>query len=364
MIPLLLAVVVATAQAASPAAIEADAWRAVQERRAADAERLFHQLTALRPDEARAWLGYAAAALLAGRDADARPRLERAIALEPARADAALLLSDVFYRQGRAVDAIRVLERAAAAGAADAALAGRLARLRAEQDLHAGFNQSNSARFTVLFEGPPEQSLADAVIADLDAAWARIAGTLFAPPAGPITVTLYTERQFTDITRAPAWAAAAYDGRIRVPMRGALADRAELARVLTHELAHAFVRASAPRNVPAWLDEGIASVVEPRDLEWAREEVRAAGRLLPPSALGGSFRHLGGDRARLAYAQSALLVAAMLERHPPGALNALLADLGRGVPFDAAFRSRMYESFEAFFDRFASALGVPYDGAG
>lgn len=206
MIPLLLAVVIATAQAASPAAIEADAWRAVQERRAADAERLFDELTSRRPDDARAWLGYAAAALLAG----------------------------------RAADAIRVLERAAAAGAADRALAGRLARLRAEQDLHAGFNQSNSARFTVLFEGPPEQSLAEAVIADLDAAWERIAAALFAPPAGPITVTLYTERQFTDITRAPAWAAAAYDGRIRVPMRGALADRAELARVLTHELAHAF----------------------------------------------------------------------------------------------------------------------------
>ncbi len=364
MIPLLLAVVLTTAQAAPGPALENDAWHAIRDRRADDAERLFEQLTSRQPEDARAWLGYAAAALLRGRDVDARPRLERALTLEPANAEAALLLADVFYRQGRAIDSIRVLERAAAAGAQDAAVSSRLARLRAEQDLHAGFNQANSARFTVLMEGPPEHSLAAAVVQDLDAAWDHISTTLFTQPQGTITVTLYTESQFTDITRAPAWAAAAYDGRIRVPVRGALADRAELKRVLTHELAHAFVRAAAPRNVPTWLDEGIASVVEPRSLEWARAQALEAGRLLAPSSLRGSFRTLDGDDARLAYAQSALLVQAMIDLHSAGAVNALLGDLGRGVAFDAAFRSRMYEPFELFFDRFASALGLPYDGAG
>ena len=363
MILLLAAVaVVSMAQAPAPT-LAADAWRALQERRAADAERLFQDLTTRRPEDARAWVGFAAAALLRGRDADARPRLEQALALDPADAEAALLLSDLFFRQSRPVDAIRALERAQAAGAATPRLSARLDQLRAEQTLHAGFNQSLSGRFTVLFEGAPESALASAVVAHLDAAWARLGQTLFTPPGGLITVTLYTEQQFADMTRAPAWAAASFDGRIRMPVRGALDDRAELDRVLTHELAHAFVRAAAPRGVPMWLDEGIASMVEPRGLEWARAEIRRAGRLLPPSRLQRSFRDLTGDEARLAYAQSALLARAIVDRHSTGALNALLADLGRGVPFDAAFRARAYETWPAFFSRFASELGVPYDEA-
>lgn len=358
-----LAAVIAQAPAPAPAALTAEAWRAVEDRRGDDAERLFRQLTDARPRDARAWVGYAAAALLRGRDFDARPRLERALELAPADGEAALLLADVFTRQNRNIDAVRTLERAIAAGAPGDRIAARLERLRAEETLHAGFNQSLSGRFTVLFEGPPEQSLAGVVLEVLDEAWEHVSRSLFTPPGGPVTVTLYTEAQFTDITRAPAWAAAAFDGRIRLPVRGALADRDELRRVLTHELAHAFVRAAAPRNVPVWLDEGIASLVEPRGVAWAREDVRAAGRLLPHGRLQTGFRGMDGADAQLAYAQSALLVAALVERHSLGALNSLLADLGRGVPFEQAFASRMFQPWSVFASRFASDLGLPYDGA-
>lgn len=290
-----------------------------------------------------------------------RPALERALARNPADAGAALLLADIFFREGRLDDAIRTLEAAQAAGARAPALAARLARLRAERDLHTGFRQSLNARFTVLFEGAPEETLAAAILARLDHAWERVSRTIFQVPRDIVTLTLYTEQQFTDITRAPGWAAAAFDGRIRLPVRGALADPAELDRVLTHELAHAFVRAAAPRGVPVWLDEGIASNVEPRDLEWARAEVRRAGRLLPPAALMAPFRGLPDAAARLAYAQSALLVRSILDRHSEGALNALLGDLGRGVPFEDAFRARLFVSWPSFVARFAAEAGVPYD---
>lgn len=290
-----------------------------------------------------------------------RPALERALAQNPADAGAALLLADIFFRQGRVDDAIRTIEAAQAAGARAPALSTRLARLRAERDLHTGFRQSLNARFTVLFEGAPEEALAAAILARLDQAWERVSRTIFLVPRDVITLTLYTEQQFTDITRAPGWAAAAFDGRIRLPVRGALADPAELDRVLTHELAHAFVRAAAPRGVPTWLDEGIASNVEPRDLEWARADVRRAGRLLPPAVLMAPFRGLPDATARLAYAQSALLVRSIIDRHSEGALNALIGDLGRGVPFEDAFRARLFVSWPSFVARFAAEAGVPYD---
>ena len=42
-------------------------------------------------------------------------------------------------------------------------------------------------------------------------------------------------------------------------------------------------------------------------------------------------------------------------------IDALLADLGRGVSFDQAFRNRVFVTFNAFFTRFAAESGLPYD---
>ena len=41
-------------------------------------------------------------------------------------------------------------------------------------------------------------------------------------------VILYTTQQFSDLTRAPSWAAGSYDGTIRVPMRGAPENEKEM----------------------------------------------------------------------------------------------------------------------------------------
>ena len=95
-------------------------------------------------------------------------------------------------------------------------------------------------------------------------------------PNEPVPVVLYTGEQFRDITRSPSWAAGAYDGIIRVPMRGALDNPTELDRVLSHEFAHALIRNLAPRGVPTWLNEGLATALETGDLEWAEKQVRRA----------------------------------------------------------------------------------------
>ena len=42
------------------------------------------------------------------------------------------------------------------------------------------------------------------------------------PPRAETPVVLYSREQFSDITRLAAWSAAAYDGRIRVPLGDAL----------------------------------------------------------------------------------------------------------------------------------------------
>ncbi len=89
---------------------------------------------------------------------------------------------------------------------------------------------------------------------------------------------LYSGEQFHDITRSPQWAAAAFDGTIRVPMRGAGEKGEDLDRVLAHEFSHALIRSLATRGLPTWLNEGLASVLEGDDLEWASTTIATASR--------------------------------------------------------------------------------------
>jgi hypothetical protein len=159
---------------------------------------------------------------------------------------------------------------------------------------------------------------------------------------------LYTSEQFRDITRAPIWAGGAYDGTVRVPMRGALANPQELDRVLAHEYTHALVHSLAPRNVPAWLHEGLAAALE-TDLNQvngaADSEPLPAGAL---AALQSSFGRFTGDQARLAYDVSARAARQLLDEAGGFAVANLLRDLGQGVDFNQAFLHRIQRPFASF----------------
>jgi len=205
--------------------------------------------------------------------------------------------------------------------------------------------------FTLAFQGPEEAALADRALESLDRAYWRVGEALNSYPSTPVPVVLYTAEQFSDITRAPAWAAGAYDGTIRVPMRGALEQSGELDRVLAHEFTHALVRTLAARGVPLWLNEGVATALEQESLDWAHERVRRAGGPAPLAALGQSFGGLTGPQAELAYATSALAARALLDAHGGVAMSNLLRDLGDGQPFQTAFERRMQEPFAGFAAR-------------
>jgi hypothetical protein len=164
-----------------------------------------------------------------------------------------------------------------------------------------------------------------------------------------ITVVLYTEQQFRDTTRSPSWAAAAYDGRIRVPMRGALQQApGELERVLTHELTHAMIRAIAPRGVPTWLNEGLAVMFEPHGTQWAADTMAASTERIPLDQLAGAFDHFSGNEARIAYAESAEAARRLFEEVGGAGMVAFLQDIARGLPLADAFERRMLTPYSAF----------------
>ena len=329
------------------ALIESAAWDALTAGRARAAADGFREALAADPKNARLHLGAGMAAALEHRDADARDEFERALALDPKLAQARALLGQIQYRMGEPRLAIRTYETLLATAPDDREARATLDRWQREAALHDRMDQAVGSHFTVSFEGPAEASLAAGALEVLDRAYWRIGQLLGTYPSEPIPVVLYTGEQFRDITRAPSWAAGAYDGVIRVPMRGALDKPEELDRVLSHEFTHALIRTLASRGVPAWLNEGLATALETGNLDWADKQA-AAQDPVPLRALQSGFGRFTGAQAQLAYATSALAARRLLEEAGGFAIANLLRDLGEGVDFNTAFLHRMQRPFEDF----------------
>ena len=94
-----------------------------------------------------------------------------------------------------------------------------------------GFSERAGVRFRVLFEGTQQQALGDRVARVLESGYWSIGKTLNSYPSETLTVMLYTNQEFRDLTRAPAWAGGGFDGRIRVAgrRRAAVACRSSIA---------------------------------------------------------------------------------------------------------------------------------------
>ena len=309
---ILLTPAVSTAQS-SPRELNDRGWKLLDSGDAASAAKLFAEALAIAPDQPVLLFGAGVAAHLQGRSKEAVVPLRRAFDLNPRLTPAAMLLGELVYTDGNIADAIKIYEKALVHAPNDPHLTTKLTAWRADADINQGFTERRYDRFRVSFQGRADEALAAQAINILDAAFWRIGKALGAYPSEPIVVLMYTEQQFRDVTLAPKWAGGLYDGRIRVPAAGAAQSPQLFERVLVHELAHAMVATIAPRGIPTWLHEGLAQYFEGDNVAEARGRVKKLG-VIPLRHLEGGFGHLNPGQARLAYAESLLVVHSMLRR--------------------------------------------------
>ena len=317
----------------------------------------FTEAAAISPHDASLSVGAGVAAFMLGQHDVAQIWFERALDSNPGSLTASEWLGELHYRADRVDRAIAVyetaLERAPLSPAAEA-LRRRLGSWRRETELQTTFAEIRGARAAVRFRGSRDEALARHVLERLEAAYAHVGGMLGAYPSQPTSVVLYTREEFEEITRLPSWTVAAYDGRIRLPLSRPPdapwdpGDEIELDRLLTHELVHAVVATLAGRNAPVWLNEGLATLLEPAGS--AEVEAPLARERTRPSLerLHQSFLQLDTADAQVAYAVSAHAVRRMTELAGTPAIVGLLGDLGRGVAFDRAFRQRRSIRYDAF----------------
>jgi len=281
-------------------------------------------------------------------DPEAKRYLEEALDLDPKFAHARAQLAQVIKRQGDLQEAIRQLEIVATDVPSDEEIRDQLDRWTRERDLHDRMLTTVGNFFTVQFEGAQDAAMAAQALESLNKAYWRITDVFGTLPPKSIPVVLYTGEQFQDITRSPQWAAAAFDGIIRVPMKGAGEQGEDLDRVLAHEFTHALIRSLATRGVPTWLNEGLASVLESDSLDWATSRLQKVAKVPSLSTLSSPFGKLSGADAQVAYAASALAAKRLLDEAGGPAITNLLRDLGDGVPFEEAFLHRIQMSLADF----------------
>jgi tetratricopeptide (TPR) repeat protein len=318
----------------------------------------FRRALAIEPEHPAALYGAGAAAHLLGRESDAIAFLKRALTAEPRLTQASALLGDIAYHQGDLASAIKTYETALALTPGNVQLRERLATWRSEAAVTDNFRAFKDDRFTILFDGPANRVLAERATTVLRNAFFRIGQTLGSYPSNPINVVFYTDRQFRDITGAPEWAGAGFDGQIRMPVAGATQNLREFDRILTHELTHAMLASIAARNVPAWLNEGLAMYFEGNDAAASEKRLAAVRTYVPLANFDTGFTVLTSQQADLAYEISAFATSALMARIGTGNLRFLLQELDRGSTIDVALR-RFGITMPEFEAQLAKRVGAP-----
>ncbi len=240
--------------------------------------------------------------------------LDRARRVAPDSPDVAKLSGWAYYGLNKIPQAVAAWKQALALRP-DAEVRGALEKAQRDADAEEKFKENVSAHFTLLYYGGAEPGLAHDVLRTLEAHFRAIESTLnFAPPE-PISVILYTEQAFADITRAPSWAGALNDGRIRLPVQGLTSVSDELSRILKHELTHSFLQQKTRGHCPTWLQEGLAQWMEgKRSGENAYAMIKSSEYgAAPLAALEGSWMSLPAGAARYAYAWALAVVECLIQ---------------------------------------------------
>ena len=214
-----------------------------------------------------------------------------------------------------------------------------------EEQVEARLAQSQSSHFVLNTEGSAiSESFRESILEALEQQFRDLEYELDYDPRDPIVVTLYPAQEFEDITRAPGWAGAVNDGKIRVPVRGLSSLTPQLARVLKHEMTHSFVHGQTQGHCPTWFNEGLAQVESgevPSLPGGSLAALYGESRQIPLSQLEGSFMPLNSTLASIAYAESQAAVAMIRAQYGAYQLPQILKVLGEGKSMAEALRNTL-----------------------
>ncbi len=320
------------------------------------ATRYLERALSFSPDSVAIMNQYGASLIQVQRLKEAVEVEERATRADPASADAYMLLGVAQYRQDKLQEAISAMQRSLDLRP-NKALGELLEKAERELKAESEFGEQESGHFTLRYEGGQSSpALRAQILSTLESGYDDLVRDLGAEPKESIAVILYTRQAYFDVTRAPSWAGALYDGRLRIPVQGLDAMTPELNRVLRHELTHSFVRQITHNRCPGWLNEGLAQLEEPRSYDRYRPQLAAlyaAKKQMPLYALSGSFTGMNDQQAELAYLESLGAVSYIRDTYGMSDLERILERIGDGEGPETALRDTIHAGYDGIEDDLA-----------
>ena len=104
------------------------------------------------------------------------------------------------HRAGRVGKAVATYETALTHAPSEAVLNEQLGQWRKDAVVRAGSYESRGPHFSVLFQGPADETIALCAVEMLEETSWRVGAALTTYPTRTITAMLYTDEQFRDIT--------------------------------------------------------------------------------------------------------------------------------------------------------------------
>lgn len=300
-------------------------WSTLRQGRPEEAMLLFRRGLRQSPDAPALLRGLGLAAVHAGRTEEALAPLEAA-ARTNTDAEVRVLLAHLYDRQDDAGRALEHLRTVLGTDPAHEAARRLLDKVEREARAEAGFQREITPHFVVKWRAAVDGHSRRALLAGLDAARQRVVAQLGEAPRERVTVILYDTVQFQAVARVHGWVTGLFDGKIRLPVGGALPPRRELERILVHEYAHAAIHDLARGRAPRWLHEGLAQALEGAEPD---PMLRVPGR----PTLAGVEALLGDadpSRARAGYDVALWVVQDLLDRGGLPAARRLMLRLARG----------------------------------
>lgn len=305
---------------------------------------------------------YAALLVRTGNASEALDYAQRAVRLAPDSPDALTVLGYAQFASDRTQDAIRTWQHALEIRP-DPTVQKYLEKAERDATAEASYSERESSHFSLHYEGrQTSDGLRSQLLATLESEYDDLVRELGIAPRNTITVILYTEQQYFDVTQAPSWSGAVYDGKLRIPIQGVSSISSDLARVLKHELTHCFINQLTAGRCPQWLNEGVAQAMEPKQVSSGRllGNLFQTQREIPFNILEGSFMRFNSGQAALAYEESLATVQYIADTYGMSDLQRILQRLGEGSSTEAALRAIIHSDYGSLEGEVAKYLSSKY----
>jgi tetratricopeptide (TPR) repeat protein len=306
---------------------------------------------------------YVAMMLQLGRNSEALMYADRLAHASPQTSESLSLLGYAYYKNDRTHDAVSAWKKSLALRP-DERISALVQRVERETKAEAEFRQQESVHFVLRYEGSQiSDDLRSQILGALEDHYNKLQNDLGSAPKNSISVSLYTQEAFFDVTQVPAWTSALNDGKLRIPVSGMTSATPELVRVLRHELTHSFIQQITYGNVPQWLNEGLAQLEEPKStspLGVRLASLYAAGQQIPLNRLEGSFLSYSQGEASVAYAESLAAVEYIRTMYGMSDLARILVRLGQGESVEAALRNTIHGGYAQLENEITNYLKKNY----